>query len=176
MAAVLAVAALALSLAGCAAPEVRQHDEAVFGHFASAAAARAYARRPRALGFQGLKVENEGCGDWELEIDGADTARQRASFSAEATKAGFRISFEQTGDPLNPPAGQVVGVLARKATVTAANALVRELVGHGWQYLDIVYSSGNWLVVMPQVPVKSALSIARELAGAGFQVQFQPAK
>jgi len=172
---VLAVAAVALSLAGCAAPEVRQHNEAVFGHFASAAAAQAYARRPRKLGFQGLKIENEGCGDWELEIDGADTARQRASFSAEATKAGFHISFEQTGDPLNPPPGEVVGVIARKASVTAANALVWQLVSHGWQYLDIVYSGGKWLVVMPQVPVKSALSIARELAKAGYHVQFQPA-
>ena len=170
----LAVAAVALSLAGCAAPEVRQHNEAVFGHFASAAAAQAYARRPRKLGFQGLKIENEGCGDWELEIDGADTARQRASFSAEATKAGFHISFEQTGDPLTPPAGEVVGVIARKATVTAANALVWSLVGHGWQYLDIVYADGKWLVVMPQVPVKSALSIARELAKVGFHIQFQP--
>jgi hypothetical protein len=173
---VLAVAAVALGLAGCATPEIRQHNEAVFGHFASAAAAQAYARRPKTLGFQGMKIENEGCGDWELEIDGADTTAQRASFSAEATKAGFHISFEQTGDPLNPPPGEVVGVIARKATVTAANALVWNLVGHGWQYLDIVYADGKWLVVMPQVPVKSALSIARELAKAGFHIQFQPAK
>jgi len=176
VAGVLALAAVALTLAGCQAPEVRQHDEAVFGHFASAAAAKAYARRPKALGFQGLKIENEGCGDWELEIDGADTTAQRASFSAEATKAGFRISFEQTGDPLSPPAGQVVGVLARKATVTAANAFVWKVVAQGWQYVDIVYVGGKWLVVMPQVPVKAALSIARELAKAGFHVQFQPAK
>jgi hypothetical protein len=176
VAAVFAVAAVALTLAGCATPEVRQHNEAVFGHFASAAAGRAYARRPKGLGFVGLKVENEGCGDWELEIDGADTARQRASFSAEATKAGFHISFEQTGDPLNPPPGQVVGVIAKKPTVTAANALVWTLVGHGWQFLDIVYSGGKWLVVMPQVPVKSALSIAQELSKAGFHIQFQPAK
>jgi hypothetical protein len=173
---VLAVAAVALSLAGCATPEIRQHNEAVFGHFASAAAAQAYARRPKKLGFRGVKIENEGCGDWELEIDGADTARQRASFSAEATRAGFHISFEQTGEPLNPPPGEVVGVIARTATVTAANALVWNLVGHGWQYVDIVYVDGKWLVVMPQVPVKSALSIARELAKAGFHIQFQPAK
>jgi len=173
---VLAVAAVALSLAGCATPEIRQHNEAVFGHFASAAAAQAYARRPKKLGFRGVKIENEGCGDWELEIDGADTARQRASFSAEATKAGFHISFEQTGDPLNPPPGEVVGVLARKATVTAANALVWQLVSRGWQYLDIVHSGGKWLVVMPQVPVKAALSIARELARVGFHIQFQPAQ
>ena len=172
----LVVAAVALSLAGCAAPEVRQHNEAVFGHFASAAAARAYARGPKALYFEGLKIENEGCGDWELEIDGADTARQRASFSAEASKAGFRISFEQTGDPLNPPPGEVVGVIGRKTTVTSANALVWTLVSRGWQYVDVVYSGGKWLVVMPQVPVKSALSIARELATVGFHIQFQPAK
>jgi hypothetical protein len=176
VAVVLAVAAAALTLAGCRVPEVRQHDEAVFGHFASAGAAAAYARRPKALGFQGLKVENEGCGDWELEIDGADTSRQRSSFSAEATKAGFHISFEQTGDPLSPPPGQVVGVIARRRTVSAANAVAWKLVAHGWQYVDIVRSGGTWLVVMPQVPVKNALSIARELAKAGFHIQFQAAK
>ena len=172
----LALAAVALTLAVCPAPEVKQHNEAVFGHFASAAAARAYARRPTELGFQGLKIENEGCGDWELEIDGADTARQRSSFSAESTKAGFHVSFEQTGDPLNPPQGQVVGVIAKKTTVTAANALVWRLVTRGWLYLDVVDSGGKWLVVMPQVPVKAALSIAKELATAGFHVQFQPGK
>jgi hypothetical protein len=176
VAGVLALAAVALTLAGCATPEVKQHNEAVFGHFASAGAARAYSRRPAALGFQGLKIEDDGCGDWELEIDGADTAKQRASFSAEATKAGFHISFEQTGDPLDPPAGQVVGVIGRKASVTAANALLWKLVSHGWQYLDIAYSGGKWLVVMPQVPVKNALSIAQEVAKAGFHIQFQPAK
>lgn len=172
----LALAAVALTLAGCQAPEIRQHDEAVFGHFASAAAARAYARRPRSLGFQGLKIENEGCGDWELEIDGADTTAQRASFSAEATKAGFHVSFEQIGDPLSPPPRQVVGVLARKTTVTAANLLVWKVVAQGWLYVDVVNSGGKWLVVMPQVPVKAALSIAQELAKAGFHIQFQPAK
>ena len=172
----LALAAVALTLAGCGAPEVKQHDEAVFGHFASAAAARAYARRPKALGFQGLKIENEGCGDWELEIDGADTAQQRSSFSAEAIKAGFSVSFEQTGDPLAPPPGQVVGVIARTPTVTAANALVWKLVAHRFLYLDIVESDRRWLVVMPQVPVKAALSIAKELAKAGFHIQFQSAK
>ena len=171
----LALAAVALTLAGCATPEVRQHDEAVFGHFAGRAAARAYLRRPKALGFRGLTVEDEGCGDYELEVDGADTPQQRSSFGSEATKAGFHISFEQTGEPLEPPKGEVVGVLARKATVTAANVLVWKLVASGWSYVDIVESGGKWLVVMPQVPVKSALPIADELAKAGFHVQFQPA-
>jgi hypothetical protein len=173
---VLALAAVAMSLAGCATPEVRQHDEAVFGHFASRAAAVAYAKRPAQLQFKGLTIENEGCGDWELEIDGADTNKQRASFSAETTKAGFHVSFEQTGDPLNPPPGQVVGVIARKSTVTAANALVWQLVARGWLYLDIAYDGGKWLVVMPQVPVKAALSIARDLAKGGYHIQFQPGR
>jgi len=176
VAGVLAVAAVALALAGCATPEVRQHNEAVFGHFASAAAARAYARRPKALGFQILKIEDEGCGDWELEIDGADTTAQRVSFAKESSKAGFHVSFEQTGDPMSPPPGQVVGIIARKATVTAANTLVWKLVDLGWRYVDIVYTEGKWLVVMPQLPVKAALPTARELAKSGFHIQFQPAR
>jgi hypothetical protein len=170
---VLALAAVAIALSGCTSQEIRQHDEAVFGHFATAAAARAYGRRPRALGFQGLTVEDEGCGDFELEIDGADTARQRGSFAVEATKAGFHPTFEQTADPLRPGGGQVVGVLARRQTVAAANALAWKLADAGWRYVDIVRAGGRWLVVMPQVPIKAALSVARELAGSGFHIQFQ---
>ncbi|MHB8651469.1 MAG: hypothetical protein ACYDBR_15050, partial [Gaiellaceae bacterium] len=67
----------------CRIAEVRLHDEAVFGHFSTQSAARHYAGRATALGFQGVKVENEGCGDFEVEIDGADE-RVRTSFAAEA--------------------------------------------------------------------------------------------
>jgi hypothetical protein len=174
----LAVAAAVVALAGCTpTAEIRQHDEAVFGHFASMAQARAYARKPRAVGFKGVKVEDDGCGDYEVEIDGADTQKQRSSFAAEAVRARFPgVWFEQTGDPLHPPSGQTYGVLGRKATVTAANALAWNVAAGGFRYVDIVPSGGRWLVVMPQVPVANALSIAREVAKARFHIQFVVAK
>jgi hypothetical protein len=167
---VLAVAAAAVA---CRTPEVRAHNEAVFGHFAGRAAAISFARKPRQVGFRGLKVEDDGCGDYELEIDGADTQRQRSSFSAEAAKAGYQVTFEQRGEPLQPDKNEVVGVLGSKTTVTAANAFASKLATAGFRYVDIVPSGRRWLVVMPQIPVRNALSIAKEVARAGFHVQFR---
>jgi hypothetical protein len=166
------LAALAV-FAGCTAPEVRTHNEAVFGHFDTRAAATAFARTPRRAGFQGLKVEDEGCGDFELEIDGADTEQQRSSFSAEAAKAGFQVTFEQRGEPMQPGKNEVVGILGSKTTVTGANALARKLATANFRYIDIVPWGTRWLVVMPQVPVRDALSIAKEVATAGFRIHFR---
>lgn len=149
------------------------HNEAVFGHFSSRGAAIAYARKPRRQGFQGIKIEDDGCGDFEVEIDGADTTQQRTSFAAEAAKSGFQISFEQRGEPLQPPANEVVGVFASKQTLSAANTLAWKLATAGFRYIDIAPSGRRWLVVMPQVPVKSALSIAKEVARAGYRIQFR---
>jgi hypothetical protein len=167
--AVLAASAIAL---GCQTTEVRAHNEAVFGHFSTLAQARAFAKKPRALGFQGIKIENDGCGDFEVEIDGADTEKDRSSFAAEAAKAGYWITFEQRGDPLHPPQGQVYGIFARRRTLAAANAYAWQLARAFYRYIEIVPLGRAWAVVMPQVPVKNALSIAKEAARAGFHIQF----
>jgi len=158
--------------AACQATEQRVHDEAVFGHFASRSQGLALSRRARKLGFQGIKIENEGCGDYEVEIDGADKGADRASFAREAQKAGFQVTFEQTGPPIQPPSGQVVGVLARPRTLAAANTLAGRLAAQGFRYIDIVRVGRTWAVVMPQVPVGHALSIAAEVHRAGFHIAF----
>jgi hypothetical protein len=175
--AVVLVAALAaaVTLTGCTTPEVRTHNEAVFAHFPTAAQATAFAQKPRGLGFQGIKIENDGCGDFEVEIDGADTEKDRSSFAAEAAKSGFWITFEQRGDPLDPPRGQVYGVFVRRRTLAAANADAWALARAGYRYIELVRLHGTWAVVMPQVPLKQALSIAQEAARAGFHIQFTAA-
>ena len=184
VAAALAVAAAAAAFAGgasaangaCRTNEVRAHNEIVFGHFSTLAAAKKMRAKAASFAFQGVKVENEGCGDFEVEIDGADTDAVRQSVAVEALKAGFLVTFEQTGEPLDPPHGQVVGILASKRTVAQANALMWQLAHANFRYIDLAYRGDRWLVVMPQVPVKSALSIAAEVSKAGFHVAFQPAK
>jgi hypothetical protein len=153
---------------------VRVHDEAVFGHFSTLAAAKKLKARAAKLGFAGIKVENEGCGDFEVEIDGADRQADRASFATEAAKAGFPVTFEQIAPPMQYQAGDVIGVFAHKSTVSAANALMWKLSRAGFNFIDLARVGSLWLVVMPQVPVKHALSIAHEVASAGYQIQFQP--
>ena len=143
--------------ASCATPEVRVHDEAVFGHFSTLAAAKKLKARAAANGFAGIKIENEGCGDFEVEIDGADRQADRTSFAHEAAKAGFYVTFEQTAPPMQYQAGEVVGIFARKSTVSAANALMTKLSRNGFLFIDLVRVGKLWLVVMPQVPVKHAL-------------------
>ena len=128
----------------------------------------------RKLGFQGIKIEDDGCGDFEVEIDGADRQADRASFADEARKAGFPVTFEQTAPPMEFRQGQVVGIFAAKKTLGEANALMRKLSLNGFLYIDIARSATRWLVVMPQVPVKHALPIAHEVATAGFRITFRP--
>ncbi|MDX6469720.1 MAG: hypothetical protein QOF75_1523 [Gaiellaceae bacterium] len=158
--------------AACQTAEVRQHDEAVFGHTATRAQGVRLAGRAAKLGFRGVKIEDEGCGDFEVEIDGADSGPGRVSFAAEALKAGFEISFEQTGPPLQPPAGQQYGTLGKLPTVTAANGLVSKLSAAGFRYVDVVKVASGWAVVMPQVPVSSVRPLAAEVRKAGFSIAF----
>ncbi len=175
-AALAAAASPAAALTGeapCRTDEVRQHNEAVFGHFSTLAAAKALLARAASVGFQGIKIENDGCGDFEVEIDGADRQADRSSFAIEAKKAGFSVTFEQTAPPMEYRQGQVVGVLASKRTLAEANALMWRLSGNGFVYIDLARVGTRWLVVMPQVPIKHALSIAHEVATAGFSIQFR---
>jgi len=158
----------------CRTAEVREHDEAVFGHFANRADALKLKAGARAKGFQGIKVEDDGCGDFEVEIDGADRGADRSSFANEAARAGFQVTFEQTLPPMAFKQGQVVGIFAAKRTLAEANALMQRLAPIGFRYIDIARSPTRWFVVMPQVPVKQALSIAREVSTAGFQITFRP--
>lgn len=158
----------------CRTSEVRQHDEAVFGHFASRAEALALKAHARAQGFQGIKIEDDGCGDFEVEIDGADNQPTRTSFANEAAHAGFQVTFEQTAPPLAFVQGQVVGTFAAKTTLAAANALTGRLASAGFRYIDIARTPTRWLVVMPQVPLKQALPIAKEVSSAGFHITFRP--
>ena len=157
----------------CVTPEVRAHNEAVFGHFATLTAAKALKARAAAQGFKGIKIENDGCGDFEVEIDGADRQADRTSFAQEASRAGFPITFEQTAPPMQYKAGDVIGVFAQTRTVAQANTLMGKLALNGFVFIDLVRQGKVWLVVMPQVPVKHALSIAHEAATAGYHIQFR---
>ena len=158
----------------CRTPETRVHDEVVFGHFSTPAAAKAIAARATRRQLEGIKIESEGCGDYEVEIDGADTEKQRSSFANEAAKLGFTITFEQQAPPMAFQENYVVGVLGRKRSLADANALMWRLAKANFRYIDVVPSGRIWLVIMPQVPVKAALSIAKEVATVGYHIQFQP--
>jgi len=159
--------------AGCRKPFLRTHDRAVFGHFATAGAAAAYAKRAKKFGFEGIVIDNEGCGDYEALINGADNTADRGPFAAEAQKAGFQVTFDQLAPTLARKPGYTYGVFGTFGNITAANALVWRLAAIDFRYIEIAYQNGKWLVVMPAVPFKAALSIAAEVHKAGYHIAFQ---
>ncbi len=173
LAAALSVQQGAAQTAGCRKPFLRTHDRAVFGHFATAGAASAYALRAKKLGFQGIVIENNGCGDYEALINGADRTADRTSFAAEAQKAGFPITFDQLAPPLDRKPGYTYGVFGTSRSIATANKLAWRLAAVNFRYIEIAYQNGRWLVVMPAVPLKAALSIAAEVHKAGFHIAFQ---
>jgi hypothetical protein len=67
---------------------------AVFGHRQSTAAAKKLLRQAEAAGFRGLRVQQDSCGDWEVDLYGLKTPAQRHELGAEARKAGFHVTFE----------------------------------------------------------------------------------
>jgi hypothetical protein len=78
----------------CRSAPVRGGLAAVFGHRRSHRAAVVLMREATANGFQGLQVQQDRCGDWEVDLYGVETARQRAELRREAATVGYRLRFE----------------------------------------------------------------------------------
>lgn len=68
---------------------------AVFGHRRTQAAALRLEAKAEHFGFQGLKVQQDSCNDWEVDLYGLQTAAQRREFSQEARRVGFHIVYER---------------------------------------------------------------------------------
>jgi hypothetical protein len=67
---------------------------AVFGHRRTRSAAANLKAKAEAVGFRGLDVQQDGCGDWEVDLRGLKTESQRRDFRSEAARVGFQIRFE----------------------------------------------------------------------------------
>jgi hypothetical protein len=152
----------------------RAHINAVFGHFATLAGAKAYEAKAAAKVFKGLTIVNNGCGDYEVYIGGADRPSDQSSFYKEAKGAGFHVTYQQSAPPMQYAPNHVVGVLGSFRTVAKANALMWALSDRGFWFMDLARAPNRWLVVIPHVPINKALSIAKEVATAGYHIQFQP--
>ena len=78
----------------CRSQPVRGGLAAVFGHRRSRRGAVVVMRAASAKGFQNLQVQQDRCADWEVDLYGADTAKQRAALRREAAAAGYHLTFE----------------------------------------------------------------------------------
>lgn len=79
----------------CRSTPVRGDTAAVFGHRRTRRAAIVLMRRATARGFQNLQVQQDRCDDWEVDLYGVTTAKQRAALRREARRAGYRLTFER---------------------------------------------------------------------------------
>jgi hypothetical protein len=67
---------------------------AVFGHRRTRAAATRLAAHSQSLGFYGLVVRQDACGDWEVDRAGLRTDAQRRAYALDAEAVGLRVGFE----------------------------------------------------------------------------------
>jgi hypothetical protein len=79
----------------CRSTPVRGGVAAVFGHSRTRRGAIVLMRRATALGFQNLQVQQDRCDDWEVDLYGVSTAKQRRTLRREARRAGYHLTFER---------------------------------------------------------------------------------
>jgi hypothetical protein len=67
---------------------------AVFGHRPTRRQALALRAEAEAKGFRGLRVVQDRCSDWEVDLYGLKTPAQRHELAQEARQAGLRVAYE----------------------------------------------------------------------------------
>jgi hypothetical protein len=67
---------------------------AVLGHRGTRRAALQLRAHAEHLGFLGLRVQQDRCNDWEVDLYGLKTSEQRREFAREARRVGFHIVYE----------------------------------------------------------------------------------
>jgi hypothetical protein len=70
--------------------------EAVFGHRRDRFEATLLLNRAAAFGFQGLQLESDPCGGFEVMLKGFTSDAQAQDFVAEAKAAGFDVELERS--------------------------------------------------------------------------------
>jgi hypothetical protein len=157
--------------ASCRTHDRGRHAEAVFGHFATRAAAARFLAGAEVKGFKGFEIENDGCGDFELESDNIERS-QRSEFASEAEQSKIQVTWEQVAPPDRAVRGSVVAVFGTRATITAANALAWKVAGYGFRYVDIAYAPHAWRVLEPGIPAGKQKSFRAEARRAHLRVTF----
>src|SRR5581483_5580593 len=171
-AAATAAAAGSVKAPSCRVVDTGTHAEGVFGHFATEAEAQGFLRVVESRHVLGFQVENDGCGDYEVENDAIDRA-QRTAFANESGRNGFEVSWEQSTPPDVALPGYVVAVFGVRPTITAANALAQRAATAGFRYVDIAYDpGGRWRVLEPRIPIAAEAGFRAEVRSARLTVTF----
>jgi hypothetical protein len=69
--------------------------EAVFGRFVSATGAEPVLRHALEVGFEGTRIESDGCGLLKVTLPGIPTLQVGQDFIAQARRVGFNPHLEQ---------------------------------------------------------------------------------
>jgi hypothetical protein len=159
--------------AGCRTVDKSPHWEAVFGHFTNPTSAATFRARLARTGFKGLQIEDDGCGDFELEVAGLDQPGTRNAFVKEVVGAHYQVSFEAPGPEPHAP-GTLEAVFGNFKTIDAASEMQLRAAGRGFRYSDIEYDGPNdWEVVVYGIPTAKAAEFAKEARSAGFKITYE---
>jgi hypothetical protein len=148
--------------------------KAVFARRSSAAAAEAMRKQAEGRGFQGLDIEEQGCGNFYVTLPGLADVKQFAAFKAEAKSAGFDVTLRCEPPPSTDNSG-MEAVFGFRRTHRQAVALKRIVVARGFISAEIRQEScDRWSVVVGGIKSgKTAKDFAAEARSAGFTVTFE---
>jgi hypothetical protein len=69
--------------------------DAVFGRFRETGEAESRLQRATELGFQGLQLERDGCGDVKVVLEDVPSLEVGRDLAAEAARVGLHVMLEQ---------------------------------------------------------------------------------
>ncbi len=147
---------------------------AVWPRRSSAAAAEAVRQEAESRGFQGLDVEERGCGNFYVTLPGLTDLKQFAAFKAEAKSAGFAVRVLCESPPDDN--GDTEAVFGFRRTHRLAVNLKRLVVERGFVGAEIEMDAcDHWSVVVDGLTSDSMQKdFAAEARSAGFTVTFRP--
>ncbi len=187
LAVVLAAAGASSGQAGSAGNCAQSDDpsegwEAVFGHFTSRHAADKVVSQAIRKGFKVIRVEQDGCKDWEVEVPGGNglaTSKQRHGFWREARSARFAVTFEAPCClPGNDSGPDWEAVFGHEPSLEAATTLMKRAMRAGFKVMQVELDRpGDYEVEVPGgtglQTEKQRKDFTAEARSVGFRVSFE---
>jgi hypothetical protein len=145
---------------------------AVFGHRRNTAAAEQLASDAERVGFQGLVVQQRGCNDYAVVLQGLRSLRQAADFEHEAAGAGFNVQIECRSHPVE---GGLAAVFGHRPTRRAALRLQARAEHVGFKGLRVQQDRcRDWEVDLYGLHTRAQRrDFAAQARRAGFDVVFE---
>jgi hypothetical protein len=145
---------------------------AVFGRRPSTAEAEQLKAEAERVGFRGLVVQQRGCDDYAVVLEGLHSMRQAGEFQHEAAGAGFKVQIECRSHPVE---GGLAAVFGHRPTRRAALNLRAQAERLGFNGLEVQQDlCHDWEVDLYGLNTRAQRrSFAAQAKRAGFDIVFE---